>query len=124
VQMQKVAAKPALAKQASRTEKSQEERALKLKHKEAKEAAVAARYAADEEVVAQHLAQLIGDAEWLKSFLADVLRTQAEAYQVLSCMPMLSVFGMYVCGLWSLTLCAKIASLKWLPTTPSLSHSV
>ena len=27
-----------------------------------------------EELVAQHLAQLIGDAEWLKSFVADVMR--------------------------------------------------
>lgn len=63
-------------------EKVREERLTKLKHKEAKEAAAAARFAAEEEVVANHLGQLIGDAEWLKSFLADVLRTQAEEYQV------------------------------------------
>eukprot|EP00884_Botryococcus_braunii_P013479 jgi/Botrbrau1/22131/Bobra.0206s0055.1 len=71
-----------LKKQNSRGEKTREDRLAKLKHKEAKEAAAAARYAAEEEVVANHLAQLIGDAEWLKSFLADVLRTQAEEYQV------------------------------------------
>lgn len=70
-----------LKKQTSRTEKNREDRIARLKHKEAKEAAAAARYAAEEEVVANHLAQLIGDAEWLKSFLADVLRTQAEEYQ-------------------------------------------
>lgn len=71
-----------LTKQNSRVEKVREERVTKLKHKEAKEAAAAARFAAEEEVVANHLGQLIGDAEWLKSFLADVLRTQAEEYQV------------------------------------------
>ena len=51
-----------------------EELQKRLRHKEGKETAALNRYLAEEELVAQHLAQLIGDAEWLKSFVADVMR--------------------------------------------------
>lgn len=51
-----------------------EELSKRLRHKEGKETAALNRYLAEEELVAQHLAQLIGDAEWLKSFVADVMR--------------------------------------------------
>ena len=43
-------------------------------------AAALNRFLAEEELVSQHLGQLIGDAEWLKSFVADVLRSQADAH--------------------------------------------
>ena len=52
----------------------------RLRHKEGKETAALNRYLAEEELVAQHLAQLIGDAEWLKSFVADVMRAEADAF--------------------------------------------
>jgi len=52
----------------------------RLRHKEGKETASLNRFLAEEELVSQHLGQLIGDAEWLKSFVADVLRCQADAY--------------------------------------------
>ena len=52
----------------------------RLRHKEGKETASLNRFLAEEELVAQHLAQLIGDAEWLKSFVADVMRAEADAF--------------------------------------------
>ena len=52
----------------------------RLRHKEGKETAALNRFLAEEELVAQHLAQLIGDAEWLKSFVADVMRAEADAF--------------------------------------------
>lgn len=63
-----------------KNESKLEELSKRLRHKEGKETAALNRYLAEEELVAQHLAQLIGDAEWLKSFVADVMRTQADAF--------------------------------------------